>query len=170
MSFFFPHYRLRWSITIILLYWARCAIHLPIIKLSRFVTMIDHVQPTDSIPCNLSTETKFARGLLQAASVTHARTSSRKTIQSLSIGIPHRLFTGIPLSSSDATNECRIYKVYSMFWLIWFLPIYYFIRSVKICRNQPLFFLWEIILFYSRKMQQLFNINATSKNFTIQLF
>lgn len=135
VELFFPHYHLRWSITIVLLYWARCAIHLPIIKLSRFVTMIDHVQLTDPIPCNLSTETKFARGLLQAASVTHARTSPRKTVQSLSIGIPHRLLTEIPFYHRrlPRMNVESIKFIPCSDWYDFYPCI--FIRSIKIYRN-----------------------------------
>lgn len=141
------HRRLRWSTAMVLLYRARWAAHLSIIKLSRFVTMIDRVQLADPIPCNLSAETKFARarGLFQpfqpfqplrpfqAASVTRARAPSRKTVESLSIEFHAVSLGGISLSSPGYAPD--LWSAYSLLRL-WFLYAYVdsgsFVTSFKI--------------------------------------
>lgn len=111
--FFFPRYRSRWSITIALLYWARCAIHLPIIKLSRFVTMIDHVQLTEPIPCNLSRRRSSRSGPTSGRfcdACAHIIAKNR-TITLDRNSTPPSCRNSFIIVGEDA-DECRIYKVY----------------------------------------------------------
>lgn len=113
LFFFFPRYRSRWSITIALLYWARCAIHLPIIKLSRFVTMIDHVQLTEPIPCNLSRRRSSRSGPTSGRfcdACAHIIAKNR-TITLDRNSTPPSCRNSFIIVGEDA-DECRIYKVY----------------------------------------------------------
>lgn len=124
--------------------------------------MMDRVQLVNSIPCNLSAETKFARAnCFQAAYSCHA--CARTTAKNRGIShdrIPRHLLTQIPLSSSRLPRiGCRIYGICSTFCLQFSHICDHLSRQA----NRKLWFLFTDLSFITSKLQSICR-RLTEKN------